>query len=90
MMIFLIIISYIICGFITFGLLYYVACLEYKKWDLRIHYDFQYYRTREDWDITLSLGSVFWPIGLIGALAWFVCNKIRNHIENKVLTDNLK
>ena len=90
MIIFLIITSYIVCGFITFSLLYYVACLEYKKWDLRIHYDFKYYRTREDWDITLSLGSVFWPLGLIGALSWFVCNKIRNHIENKVLTDNLK
>lgn len=89
-MIFLIIISYIACSFITFSLLYYTACLEYKKWDLRIRYDFEYFRAREDWDITLSLGSVFWPLGLIGVFGWFVCGKIRNHIENKVLTDNLK
>ena len=90
MMLFLVIISYIVCSFITFGLLYYLACLEYKKWDLRDRYDFEYYRAREDWDISLSLGSVFWPLGLVVALGWFVCGKMRNLIENKVLTDNLK
>lgn len=90
MIIFLIIILYCICSFITYSLIYYIACLEYKEWDLRINYDFKYYRTREDWDITLALGSIFWSIGLIGISSRIICDKIKNHIENKVLIDNLK
>ena len=90
MIILLIITLYCIGSFITFSLSYYIACLEYKKWDLRFQYDFEYYRTIEDWDLALSLGSVFWPIGLIIALSWFIGDKIKNCIESKVLTNHFK
>lgn len=86
MIIVLIILIYIIGAIITSAVYHAVACLDYKRcYGEYDKYTFNRYFEIKDWDLGVSIGAIFWPVGLIVAGILYIIPKINLEIEKRLL-----